>query len=122
MALKAILKEKENRLMTRKFEFEQNKGRSFEKPDDPIKTILTEREEDNASTMLASCRYNLRPEVVEPKEYWSKVKTKWPEVHRSLPLEWSGRQHMVSSKTIEIMHDLASVLKVRNILKKKSNY
>ena len=61
----------------------------------------------------------MRPEVVEPKEYWSKVKTKWPEVHRSIPLEWSGRQHMVSSKTIEIMHDLASVLKV--IIDHKNN-
>ena len=112
MALKAVIKEKENRLLTKKFEFEQNRGRSFEKPDDPIKTILTEREEDNASTLLASSRYNLRPEVVEPSVYWSRVKTKWPETHRSLPLEWSGRQHMVSSKTIELMHDMASVLKV----------
>ena len=112
MALKSIIKEKENRLLTRKFEFEKNRGRSFEKPDDPIKTIVTQREEDNASSLLASCRYSLRPEVVEPHVYWSKVQTKWPEVHRSLPLEWSGRQHMVSSKTIEIMHDLSSLLKV----------
>ena len=112
MALKSVIKEKENRLLTKKFEFEQNIGRSFEKPDDPIKTILTEREEDNASTLLASSRYSLRPEVVEPSVYWSRVKTKWPETHRSLPLEWSGRQHMVSSKTIELMHDMASVLKV----------
>ena len=71
MALKSIIKEKENRLLTRKFEFEQNKGRS--------------REEDNVYTLLASCRYSLRPEVVEPHIYWSKVKTKWPEVRRSLP-------------------------------------
>jgi hypothetical protein len=110
VALKAVIKEKENRLLTKKFEFEQNRGRSFEKPDDPIKTILTEREEDNASTLLASSRYSLRPEVVEPSVYWWRVKTKWPETHRSL--EWSGRQHMVSSKTIELMHDMASVLKV----------
>ena len=54
MAVKAILKEKENRLLTRKFEFEQNRGRSFEKPDDLIKTIVTEKEEDNASILLAS--------------------------------------------------------------------
>jgi hypothetical protein len=29
VALKSIIKEKENRLLTRKFEFEQNRGRSF---------------------------------------------------------------------------------------------
>ena len=55
VALKCIIKGKENRLLTKKFEFEQNKGRSFEKPDDPIKNIPTDKEEDNVSTLLASC-------------------------------------------------------------------
>ena len=73
--------------------------------------------------MLAQCRFDLRPELVEPRTYFSRVKTKWPQIHRSLPLEWSGREHMVSSKTIELMHDLTSLLKVtifkKNILFKR---
>ena len=94
---------------------EANKGRSFEKPDEAIKVVTTLSEEDNASDKLARARFTLRPEVVEPAAYWSQVTTKWPEVHRSLPLEWSGRQHAVSSKTIELMHDMASLLKVVNL-------
>ena len=98
--------------MLRKLEFEQNKGRVFEKPDETIKAIITKVEEDNASDKLASSRFILRPEIVEPSVYWSKVQTKWPEIHRSLPIMWSGRQHAVSSKTVEIMHDMAALLKV----------
>ena len=94
---------------------EANKGRSFEKPDEAIKVVTTLSEEDNASDKLARARFTLRPEVVEPAAYWSQVTAKWPEVHRSLPLEWSGRQHAVSSKTIELMHDMASLLKVVNL-------
>ena len=112
MALKSVMKEKENKLLAKKIEIEANKGRSFEKPDEAIKIVTTASEQDNASDMLATCRYKLRPEIVEPHAYWSKVTTKWPEIHRSLPLAWSGREHVVSSKTIEIMHDMASLLKV----------
>ena len=106
------MKEKENKLLPKKIELEANKGRSFEKPDETIKVVTTVSEEDNASNKLARARFVLRPEVVEPAMYWSQVTIKWPEVHRSLPLDRSGRQHAVSSKTIELMHDMASLLKV----------
>lgn len=106
------MKEKDQKLLAKKIEMEANKGRSFEKPDETIKVVTTVAEEDNASDKLAKARFSLRPEVVEPGVYWSQVTIKWPEVHRSLPLEWSGRQHAVSSKTIELMHDMASLLKV----------
>ena len=106
------MKEKENKLLAKKLELETNRGRTFEKPDEPIPITTTSAEQDNAGTLLASSRFSLRPEIVEPHVYWSKVQTKWPQVHRSLPFEWSGRQHMVSSNTIELMHDMASILKV----------
>ena len=112
VALNAVMKEAENRLLAKKLELDQNKGKTLEKPDDAIKEIQTIAERDNASTLLADSRFSLRPEIVEPSAYWHRVQYKWPEVHRSLPLTWSGREHMVSSKTIELMHDLSNVIKV----------
>lgn len=120
MALKAVQREKENRLLARKLDMEQNKGKTLEKPDDPIKEVATMAERDNASDLLATSRFSLRPEVVEPSAYWDRVQYKWPEVHRSLPLQWSGREHMVSSKTIELMHDLSNVLKIEYFVPKNS--
>ena len=89
MALKAVQREKESRLLARKLDMEQNKGKTLEKPDDPIKEVSTMAERDNASDLLAASRFSLRPEVVEPSAYWDRVQYKWPEVHRSLPLQWS---------------------------------
>jgi hypothetical protein len=111
VALQALQREKEKRLLARKLDMEQNKGKTLEKPEDPIKDVATIAEQDNASDLLAASRFCLRPEVVEPSAYWDRVQCKWPEVHRSLPLQWSGREHMVSSKTIELMQDLYNVLK-----------
>ena len=112
MALKAVQKEKESRLLSKKLDMEMSKGKTLEKPDEMIKEVTIHAEKDNASNVLAQCRFNLRPEIVEPSNFWHRVSTKWPEVHRSIPLEWSGRKHMVSSKTIELMHDLSNVIKV----------
>ena len=111
VALKAVQKEKESRLLSRKLDMEMNKGKSLEKPDEIIKEVSINAERDNASDMLAQCRFTLRPEVVEPSSFWHRVSTKWPEVHRSIPLQWSGREHM--SKTIELMHNLSNVIKVK---------
>ena len=55
---------------------EANKGRSIKKPDGAVKVITTAIEQDNASDMLASCRYRLSLEIVEPSVYWHKVTTK----------------------------------------------
>ena len=118
--MKAVQREKENRLLARKLDMEQNKGKTLEKPDDPIKEIATIAERDNATDLLAASRFCLRPEVVETSAYWDRVQYKWPEVHRSLPLQWSGREHMVSSKTIELMHDLSNVLKIEFFCPKNS--
>ena len=80
--MKAVQREKENRLLARKLDMEQNKGKTLEKPDDPIKEIATIAERDNATDLLAASRFCLRPEVVEPSAYWDRVQYKWPEVHR----------------------------------------
>ena len=44
------MKEKETRLLSKKLEMEANRGRTFEKPDEPIATITTKQEQDNAGT------------------------------------------------------------------------
>ena len=90
--MQALHREKEKRLLARKLDMEQNKGKTLEKPEDPIKDVATIAEQDNASDLLAASRFCLRPEVVEPSAYWDRVQCKWPEVHRSLPLQWSGRE------------------------------
>ena len=87
MALKSVMKEKENKLLAKKIEMEANKGRSFEKPDETIKLVTTVSEEDNASNKLAKARFALRPEVVEPAVYWSQVTIKWPESITEGPLQ-----------------------------------
>ena len=56
VALKAVMKEKENKLRAKKLEMEANKGHFFEKPDEAIKVIITASEPDNTSDFLASCR------------------------------------------------------------------
>ena len=74
-----------------------------EKPDEVIKKIMVEAEEDDAVTTLHKQRFSYRTPLQEPKEYWHLVPLKWNEVNKSIYLDHIGMDNTISPRTMELL-------------------
>ena len=81
------------------------KSKGSLKKDQEIKKIKIEEGEDDATTVLHSQRFSFRTPLKKPEEYWSLVPSKWPQVNKKIYLAHLGLDHVISAKTIEMVHD-----------------
>jgi hypothetical protein len=75
------------------------------KMDQEVKTVKVMEGEDNATTKLHELRFMLRTPLLEPKGYWDLYPVKWPEVNKKVHLAHLGLDHVISAKTLELIHD-----------------
>ena len=99
--------------MARKKDKEQKKN-SSEKCDDVLKKVSIPAGDDDARDQLnKEARKMLRPAVKEIKAMMDWYPVKRPEIIRNLPLATFGLQDGVSSKSIELCHDLTATLEIK---------
>ena len=85
-----------------------------EKCDDIIKSVVIPAGEDNAKNQLnVEARKLLRPVVKDISKMMEWFPITWTEVIRNLPLAVYGLQDGVSTKAIEMAHDLTSTLEIK---------
>ena len=75
------------------------------KKDQDIKTIKISEGEDNATTLLHKQRFQFRTPLLKPEAYWENYPVKWPEVNKRVHLAHLGLDSVISSKTLEMIHD-----------------
>ena len=93
-----------------------NNAGGKEKADEPIKALVIEAGEDDATTKLHSQRFMFRTPLKDPKDYWSLYPRKWTEINKSIFLDHVGLDTIISPRTLELLHDRASVLEIKMFL------
>ena len=87
---------------------------ALEKCDDIIKVVAIPAGDDNAKSIInVEARKLMRPVVKELGKIMEWFPTNRPEVIRNLPLALYGLQDGVSTKAIELAHNLASTLEIK---------
>ena len=86
-------------------EEKNRKSKGSLKKDQEVKKVKVEEGEDDATTILHPQRFILRTPLKKPEDYWSLVPYKWPEVNKKIHLAHLGLDHVISAKTIEMVHD-----------------
>ena len=86
-------------------EEKNRKSKGSLKKDQEVKKVKVEEGEDDATTILHPQRFSLRTPLKKPEDYWSLVPCKWPEVNKKIHLAHLGLDHVISAKTIEMVHD-----------------
>ena len=87
---------------------------SLEKTDDKIPTVKIPAGDDNARDVLnTKARQLLRPPVLEMEKMMEWYVSNRVEVTRNLPLGIYGLQDCVSTKSVELCHNLASTLQIK---------
>ena len=87
-----------------------------EKADEIIKVVAIESGEDDATTKLHAQRFMFRTPLKDPKDYWSLYPRKWTEINKSVFLEHVGLETIISPRTLELLHDRASVIEIKMFL------
>ena len=86
----------------------------LEKCDDIIKLVAIPAGDDNARSVInVEARKLMRPVIKELGKIMEWFPTNWTEVTRNLPLALYGLQDGVSTKAIELAHNLASTLEIK---------
>jgi hypothetical protein len=93
-----------------------NNAGGKEKADEPIKVLTIEAGEDDATSKLHAQRFMFRTPLKDPKDYWSLYPRKWTEVNKSIFLEHVGLETIISPRTLELLHDRASVIEIKMFL------
>ena len=75
------------------------------KKDQEIKTMKVSEGEDNVTTKLHDQRFMFRTPLLKPETYWEKYPIKWGETNKKVHLSHLGLDHVVSAKTLELVHD-----------------
>ena len=57
-----------------------------------------------------------RTPLKDPKDYWSLYPRKWTEINKSIFLEHVGLETIISPRTLELLHDRASVIEIKMFL------
>ena len=96
---KALMKQNELR------QEKVNKSKGSLKKDQEVKVVKVEAGEDNATTILHPKRFSLRTPLLQPESYWSMMPVKWPETNKKVHLRHLGLDHVISAKTLEMIHD-----------------
>ena len=100
--------------LSEKKKVKQTKQNTFEKSDDLIPTLKIPGGEDNAQDVVhEEARKMLRPVNKEIKELMTWFPIKRIEVIRNLPLSVYGLQDTVSTKAMELCHNLSSTLEIK---------
>ena len=100
--------------LSEKKKVKQTKQNTFEKSDDAIPTLKIPAGEDNALDVIhEEARQMLRPVNKEIKEMMTWLPVKRTEVIRNLPLGVYGLQDSVSTKAVELCHNLSSTLEIK---------
>ena len=86
-------------------EEKNRKSKGSLKKDQEVKKVKVEEGEDDATIILHPQRFSLRTPLKKPEDYWSLVPYKWPEVNKKIHLAHLGLDHVISAKTIEMVHD-----------------
>jgi hypothetical protein len=85
-----------------------------EKCDDTIKSVMIPAGEDDAKNNLnVEARKRLRPVVKEISKVMEWFPTNWTDIIRNLPMGVYGLQDGISTKAIELAHDLSSTLEIK---------
>ena len=93
---------------------QKEKKNSYEKCDDELKKVSIPAGDDDAKDQLnIEARKLLRPVVKDIKLMMEWYPTELKEVIRNLPLSTFGLQDGVSTKSIELCHNLASTLEIK---------
>ena len=93
--------ERQNALREEKTE----KSKGGLKKDQNIKMIKITEGEDNSTTVLHKQRFLFRTPLLQPEAYWESYPVKWPEVNKKIHLLHLGLDHVISAKTLEMIHD-----------------
>ena len=107
-ALQTISQWNMTKAMMRQNDLTEEKNRKSKgslKKDQEIKKIKVKEGEDDAGTVLHSQRFCFRTPLKKPEDYWSLVPSKWPEVNKKIHLAHLGLDHVISAKTLEMVHD-----------------
>ena len=91
----------------------KQKKNASEKADDVIKKVNIPEGDDDAKDVLNIEARKLRPVVKEISKCMDWFPTVWEEVVRNLPLSLYGMQDCVSTKAIELVHDLTSTIEIK---------
>ena len=67
------------------------------------------------------CRFDLRPALEHPKEWYKRVKIKWPEVIRNIKLDYMGADLQINARTIASRHDRSIYIEAKHLLPKNHN-
>ena len=82
-----------------------NKTKGSLKKDQEVKTVKVEAGEDNASSSLHKQHFMFRTPLLKPESYWQMYPVKWPETNKRVHLAHLGLDHVISAKTLEMIHD-----------------
>ena len=107
-AAQIIAQAKMTKAMERQNELKESKANKLKgglRVDQEVKAVKVTEGEDNASTMLHKQRFLFRTPILKPESYWEFYPVKWPEVTKRVHLEHLGLNHILSAKTIEMVHD-----------------
>ena len=80
--------------------------------DDEHPVIKFKGKRDNGTSKLHAARFTWLP-ISDPSKWFHKVAAKRKPVIRTMPLEASGTNDQVSTKSVEAMHDRTRVLKLK---------
>ena len=87
---------------------------SKEKCDDTIKSVMIPAGADDAKNNLnVEARKKLRPVVKDISKQMEWFPIAWTEIIRNLPMSVYGLQDGISTKAIELAHDLSSTLEIK---------